>query len=130
MRESTLERRLVREVERGGGIAPKWVSPGTAGVPDRIVVLPEGRVVFVELKAPGKRPRPLQEWWAERLQDRGHQVYVIDSVEGIEQFIREVMPNEVHPTSVPVPSRGADSGDSVHRVADGDGLGLAKRYAR
>lgn len=90
MRESTLERRLVREVEAVGGLAPKWVSPGNRGVPDRIVILPHGRVVFVELKAPGKQLQPLQRKWMKTLRSLGHRVYKIDSVEDIERFIQEV----------------------------------------
>jgi hypothetical protein len=91
MRESTLEQRLVREVERIGGRAPKWVSPGNRGVPDRIIILPGGRTVFVEMKAPGKRLKPLQEKWARELRQLGHQVYVIDSHEDIDRFIAEVI---------------------------------------
>lgn len=90
MRESTLERRLVREVERIGGLAPKWVSPSNRGVPDRIVILPNGQTVYVEMKAPGKPLQPLQKWWATRLQRRGHRVYKIDSESDIKQFIKEV----------------------------------------
>lgn len=98
MRESTLEHRLVREVERIGGRALKWVSPGNRGVPDRIVILPGGRTAFVEMKAPGKPLEPLQVKWAKTLRNFGFAVYKIDSNEGIDRFIREVMPNEVHPT--------------------------------
>jgi hypothetical protein len=90
MRESTLEHRLVREVERIGGKAPKWVSPGSRGVPDRIVILPNGKTVFVEMKALGKPLQPLQVHWAKVLRQLGHQVYKIDSSEGIDEFIREV----------------------------------------
>lgn len=90
MRESTLERRLVREVKRIGGRAPKWVSPGNRGVPDRIVILPGGQTVFVEMKAPGKPLEPLQIRWASILKRMGHRVYKIDSAEGIEKFISEV----------------------------------------
>ncbi|QRG66943.1 VRR-NUC domain-containing protein [Brevibacillus choshinensis] len=90
MRESNLERRLVREVERIGGKAPKWTSPGNRGVPDRLVILPGGRTVYVEMKAPGKQLEPLQEKWAKTLRSLGHEVYKIDSVEGIEEFIQEV----------------------------------------
>ncbi|MCY9733137.1 VRR-NUC domain-containing protein [Paenibacillus alvei] len=92
MRESTLERQLVNAVARIGGRAEKWTSPGNNGVPDRIVILPGGQVVFVEMKAPGKPLRPLQQKWACTLQELGHKVYKIDSVEGIDRFIREVMP--------------------------------------
>jgi hypothetical protein len=91
MRESTLERRLVREVERIGGKAPKWVSPGNRGVPDRLVILPGGRIAFVELKKPGEPLGPLQRKWAKMLSGLGHDVYKIDSVEDIERFLQRVM---------------------------------------
>ncbi|MEI7027143.1 VRR-NUC domain-containing protein [Paenibacillus sp. y28] len=92
MRESILERRLVREVKRVGGLAPKWVSPGNRGVPDRLVILPNGRTVYVEMKAPGKQLDPLQVRWAKKLLGLGHQHYKIDSNEDIDRFIAEVMP--------------------------------------
>jgi hypothetical protein len=99
MRESTLERRLVREVERMGGLALKWVSPGNRGVPDRIVILPSGQTVYVEMKAPGMPLRPLQERWSRILRGMGHFVYKIDSVEAIDAFIAEVKSgHEVHRT--------------------------------
>ena len=89
MRESELESRFVREVKQIGGRAPKWVSPGTRGVPDRLVLLPGGRVLFVEMKAPGKPLKPLQVWWSKILRSMGHRVYKIDSHEDIDQFIKE-----------------------------------------
>jgi len=90
MRESKLEHRLVREVERIGGKAPKWVSPGTRGVPDRLVILPGGRTIYVEMKAPGKPLEPLQVRWAKILRNLGQRVYKIDCDEDIDQFIIEV----------------------------------------
>ncbi|MED0670625.1 VRR-NUC domain-containing protein [Aneurinibacillus aneurinilyticus] len=90
MRESTLERRLVREVAQIGGKALKWVSPGNRGVPDRLVILPDGRTAFVEMKAPGKPLMPLQERWAKILRNMGHRVYKIDSIDDIDSFIAEV----------------------------------------
>lgn len=90
MRESTLEHRLVREVERIGGLAPKWASPSNRGVPDRIVILPGGRTVYVELKAPGRSLTPLQRKWKQKLEQLGHKHFKIDSVEDIEKFIQEV----------------------------------------
>jgi len=90
MRESTLERRLEREVRTIGGKAPKWVSPGNRGVPDRIVILPGGRTIYVEMKAPGKPLQPLQRKWAKTLQELGHEVYKIDSDDDIDRFIAEV----------------------------------------
>lgn len=90
MRESSLERRLVREVRAIGGIASKWVSPGNSGVPDRIVILPDGLTVYVEMKAPGKPLEPLQRKWAKTLRGLGHRVYKIDSNDDIDRFIAEV----------------------------------------
>jgi len=92
MRESKLERRLVSEIKRIGGIAPKFVSPGNRGVNDRLVILSGGRTIYVEMKAPGKPLEPLQERWAKILRNLGHQVYKIDSNEDIDKFIKEVMP--------------------------------------
>ena len=60
MREKQIERKLVCEVKKRGGICPKWVSPGFDGVPDRLVFLPGKHFGMVEVKAPGEKPRPLQ----------------------------------------------------------------------
>ncbi|PHM33294.1 VRR-NUC domain-containing protein [Xenorhabdus innexi] len=79
IREDVIERHLVNEVKKAGGIAYKFVSPGRRGVPDRIVVLPNGRVVFVECKAPGEKPRPDQLREHERLRALGQTVVVLDS---------------------------------------------------
>ena len=59
MREKQIEQALVKAVRKRGGIALKFVSPGMAGVPDRLVLFPGGRMAFVEVKAPGKKPRLL-----------------------------------------------------------------------
>lgn len=60
MREKVIEQKLVKAVKVAGGIAPKLVSPGFDGMPDRMVLMPGGRIGFVEVKAPGEKPRPLQ----------------------------------------------------------------------
>ena len=78
MREKTIEKKLTDEVRKRGGIAPKLVSPGFAGMPDRIVLFPEGCMAFVEVKAPGKAPRPLQESRHRLLRMLGFRVYVLD----------------------------------------------------
>ena len=81
MLERRIEAALVRAALNAGGLALKWVSPGRPGVPDRIVFLPGGRVVLVELKAPGKTPTPLQAKTHEALRRLGMTVLVIDSME-------------------------------------------------
>ena len=83
MLERTIEQRLVEAVRKAGGLCPKFVSPGWDGVPDRIVLLPGGKMGFVELKAPGQKLRPLQRRRREQLERLGFRVFVIDGVEQI-----------------------------------------------
>ncbi len=86
-REKDIERYLVKQVKDAGGIAYKWVSPGKRGVPDRIIVMPH-KVVFVELKATGKKPTK-QQWLIHgSLRYLGQLVWVIDSREQVDEFIR------------------------------------------
>lgn len=75
MKESTIEAYLRDQVKELGGKAYKFVSPGNDGVPDRLVCLPGGRVVFVELKAPGKTPTPLQRARHKELRKLGFVVF-------------------------------------------------------
>lgn len=89
MRERDIERHLRDRVRSVGGWAPKWTSPGNAGVPDRIVIFPGGRIVFVELKAPGKKPTKLQQTQIRRLQALGCDVRVIDSLSAVDQLVRD-----------------------------------------
>jgi hypothetical protein len=90
MRESRIEKELKDKVQDMGGVALKFVSPGMAGVPDRIVLIPNGKVIFVELKAPGKTMRPLQLKRKSQLEHLGFKVYLIDSLQGVDSFVREV----------------------------------------
>ena len=90
MREKTIEQKLVTAVKKQGGICPKFVSPGFDGMPDRIVLLPYGRFAFVEVKAPGEKPRPLQLARHEMLRRLGFWVYVLDGAEQIEKIIYEI----------------------------------------
>lgn len=95
MREKDIEEYLRKQVQAMGGKAYKFVSPGNDGVPDRLVCLPGGRVVFVELKAPGKTPRPLQIHQMGVLKKLGFRVEVMDSKEQVDKFVEEVMQNGI-----------------------------------
>ena len=88
--EKEIEQKLVTEVKKMGGICPKWVSPGLNGVPDRIVFLPDGKIAFVELKAPGKKPRALQRRRHAELRHLGFQVYVLDDPDQIGGILRAI----------------------------------------
>ncbi len=90
MLERAVERRLVLEAKKRGGLALKFVSPGMDGVPDRIVLLPHGKLAFVELKAPGKTLRPLQVRRKEQLGALGFSVYCVDGVEHIGGILDEI----------------------------------------
>ena len=94
MRESFIEEKLTKAVRQNGGICWKFTSPGTAGVPDRIILMPEGRIAFVEVKAPGEKPRPLQLSRHRLLRRLGFKVYVLDALEDIEKIISEVKNDE------------------------------------
>ena len=90
MREKQIERKLVETVKAAGGICPKLVSPGTNGMPDRMVLLPKGRIGFVEVKAPGGAPRPLQTHRHRQLRALGFPVFVLDDPERIPWILEEV----------------------------------------
>lgn len=90
MREKTIEQILVKAAKTMGGIAPKFTSPGWSGMPDRLVLLPGGRVAFVEVKAPGEQPRPLQLARHRLLRGLGFNVYVLDDAEQIQQILKEI----------------------------------------
>ncbi len=86
MLEEQVERALVRRVKSLGGTAEKFTSPGRRSVPDRLVTLPGGRIIFVELKAPGKTPTDKQARDHERRRALGCDVRVIDSPEAARAF--------------------------------------------
>ena len=90
MREKQIEQKLIKAVHAAGGICPKLVSPGMDGMPDRMMLLPEGRIGFVEVKAPGTKPRPLQIRRHEQLRALGFRVFVLDDPEQIPAIIREI----------------------------------------
>ena len=90
MLEKYIEKKLVAEVKKMGGIVAKFVSPGLDGMPDRLVLLPHGKMAFVELKAPRKKPRPLQIRRIRQLQKLGFTCYVIDDVQQIGGILSEI----------------------------------------
>lgn len=89
MRESTLERALTRAVQAHGGIAWKWVSPSTVGVPDRILIMPGGIVIFVELKTPSGRVSPTQKIIHQKLENLGANIRVVRSKEDINLLLSD-----------------------------------------
>ena len=93
MNEKFMERKLVEAVKNMGGIAPKLVSPGFDGMPDRIVLLPHGLMAFVEVKAPGKKPRPLQVSRHGLLRRLGFKVYVLDDMNRIGGILDDIQSN-------------------------------------
>ena len=90
MREVLIERKLIAAVKKRGGICPKWVSPGCDGMPDRIVLLPNRKIGFVEVKAPGEQPRPLQSARHRVLQRLGFSVFVLDDPQQIGGILDEI----------------------------------------
>jgi len=90
MREKTVEQKLVSAVKKVGGVCPKFVSPGYDGMPDRLVLMPEGHIAFVEVKAPGETPRPLQTSRHRLLRALGFRVYVLDDPGQIGGIIDEI----------------------------------------
>lgn len=88
--EKYVEQKLVTKTKKMGGLAVKFVSPGLDGVPDRLILFPGGKVAFAELKAPGKKLRPLQEKRKRTLEGLGFRVYVIDNVEQIGGILYEI----------------------------------------
>ncbi len=88
--EKQIEKKLVSAVKRSGGIALKFISPGFDGVPDRLVLIAYGKIGFVEVKAPDKKPRALQLKRHKDLRRLGFKVYVLDNPDDIEKIIDDI----------------------------------------
>ena len=86
MLEKDIENALVRRVKTLGGMCEKFTSPGRRSVPDRIITLPNGKIVFVEVKNVGKKPSALQLRDHERRRDLGCDVRVIDNMDDANAF--------------------------------------------
>ena len=90
MRETEVERALVKATKERGGKAYKFVSPGVDGVPDRIIVLPHGKIGFIETKRPGEKMRALQEKRKRQLRELGFLVFCVDRIEQIGGVLDEI----------------------------------------
>lgn len=92
--EKAIEAKLCRIVERFGGRCLKWVCPGWLGVPDRIILLPGGDVIFCELKRPGGKPSAMQKTWRRWLLDLGFDHWIVgnyDDLDDIDRYIADLM---------------------------------------
>lgn len=101
MKESTIEARLVKLVRARGGLCYKFTSPGNPGVPDRIVITPDGRTIYVELKTEFGRLAEIQKWQHSEMRKRGADVRTLKGLDQVKAFVEEVMPSEVYPARVP-----------------------------
>lgn len=90
MREKQIEKQLILEVKKRGGICPKWVCPSYDGMPDRLVFLPHRKFGMVEVKAPGKKPRAIQASRHRLLERLGFRVYILDDPEQIGGILDEM----------------------------------------
>lgn len=90
MREKDIEAGLVKAVRKTGGICPKFISPGMDGMPDRIVLMPGGKIGFVEVKAPGKKPRKLQIRRHVVLRHLGFPVFILDDPKQIPEIVHGI----------------------------------------
>ena len=90
MNEKAIERKLTTDARNRGGVALKLAATGISGMPDRLILLPGGRMAFVETKAPGKKPRALQEQRMLMLERLGFRCFVIDSVGRIREVLDEI----------------------------------------
>ena len=89
MREKEVEKQLITDVKKRGGICVKWAS-GWNGAPDRLIFMPDGKFGMVEVKAPGKKPRPLQISRHKKLKNLGQKVFVLDNKEQIGGILDEI----------------------------------------
>ena len=81
-------------VRKAGGLCLKFTSPGWSGAPDRLVLFPEGKMAFVEVKRPGERPRPLQEARLSQLRKMGFKAEVLDDPEQIPLLVEKIAGEE------------------------------------
>lgn len=91
MDEKYLEKQLFQRIRACGGHALKFTSSSEIGYPDRLVLLPGARAVWVELKSPGQKPRKIQMIRHEELKKFGFDVYVIDSIDKLNKLCDDIL---------------------------------------
>ena len=100
MSEKNIESYLRKKVSDKKGLALKLIPAGLAGIPDRLVLMPGGRLFFVELKAPRKEPRALQRYTHKLIENLGFMVFVIDSKEAVNCVLKEMEDYEVYTSQI------------------------------
>ena len=91
IRERDIEKQLTRRVKDAGGLSYKWDSPGSEGVPDRIIIMPGGKIYFVELKTTTGRLSHMQKWQHTRLKNKQCSVYTVYGQAGLDLFMKDIM---------------------------------------
>lgn len=95
MKESQIEAKLVRAVRDRGGLCYKFVSPNNPGVPDRIIITPDGRTVYVELKTEVGRLANIQQWQISEMRKRGADVRIAKGLPAVKALVAELFPEEM-----------------------------------
>lgn len=95
MREKDIEAYLYKRVLERGGMIRKTQWIGRRGAPDRVVFLPGGKTIWVELKATGKKPEPHQAREHMRMRSYGQRVEVIDSYAGVDELLPPLTPSYI-----------------------------------
>ena len=90
MLENEIEKALIDKVKLHEGLCLKFISPSMTGISDRIILLPKGKIGFVETKRPGGGPRPIQKKRIKQFKNLGFKVYVLDTKENIDEIIKRI----------------------------------------
>lgn len=92
--EKVIERKLAEAIKGNGGMCIKLLCDNLCGLPDRMILLPHGKIAFAELKTTGRKPRRIQTFMHSKLRELGFRVEVIDTIEGVGYFVNS-MKNDV-----------------------------------
>lgn len=88
--ESQLEEKFCKKIKKIGGMALKFMSPGRAGVPDRIILMPGGKIYFVEMKSSNGPVNPIQEYIFEKFEELGFKVHILNSENSVKKFLEKI----------------------------------------